>query len=345
MALVDQRQYLSILMTFKHKQICIPHTGAFERPFWKPPLVLCKYILNKRSIMARGHELRHVQLGIHKKMRYASFRACQCVSFFSTPYQMCRWTGVHYRHPFWCVVFTPSLDSSPLGLMVIESWLTHVFFACIACMSNGWFIVTPFYRVLYCTSEGAAINRSINLCCYLLIYASIYVAIYVAIYLSIYLSIHPSIHLSIYLSLSCGGMTVIHITHIHRPVSGLVDLALNQSRQTLESPIFRSLGTSCGGLFPKPVWGTKSATLSLWNPGSNWPWLMQNVNDNDDRYGSSKQDFLITSYNPSCHRPRHSSAYFVLLGKGWGSTGVPELRILQISRTFSPSKRQKWVTV
>ena len=85
------------------------------------------------------------------------------VSFFSTPYQMCRWTGVHCRHPFWCVVFTPSLDSSPLGLMVIESWLTHIFFGCIACMSNGWFIVTPFYRLLYCTCEGAATNRSITL--------------------------------------------------------------------------------------------------------------------------------------------------------------------------------------
>ena len=143
------------------------------------------------------------------------------VSFFSTPYQMCRWTGVHCRHPFWCVVCTPSLDSSPPGLMVIESWLTHIFFGCIACMSNGWFIVTPFYRVLYCTSEGAATNHSINLCCYLLIDASIYVAIYLSIYLSVCLSIYLSIYPSIHLSISCGGMTVIHITHIHHPVSGL----------------------------------------------------------------------------------------------------------------------------
>ena len=40
----------------------------------------------------------------------------------------------------------------------MESWLTHIFVGCIACMNNGCFIVTPCYGVLYCVpSEGAAL--------------------------------------------------------------------------------------------------------------------------------------------------------------------------------------------
>ena len=86
----------------------------YERPFWKPPLVLCKHVLKKMwSIMARGHETRHVHLGIHKKVRYASFRACQCVSFtcqsfpplanvsvngcpLGTPSDVCRGKGAYW---------------------------------------------------------------------------------------------------------------------------------------------------------------------------------------------------------------------------------------------------------
>ena len=71
----------------------------YERPFWKPPLVLCKHVLKKIwSIMARGHETRHVHLGIHKKWDMHPFvrvNACHSrVSLFH-PLQMCRWTGVH----------------------------------------------------------------------------------------------------------------------------------------------------------------------------------------------------------------------------------------------------------
>ncbi len=36
---------------------------------------------------------------------------------------------------------------------------------------------------------------------------------------------------------------------------GVVDLALNQSSQTLETNIQIQLGTICGGLFPKMYWG------------------------------------------------------------------------------------------
>ena len=47
-----------------------------------------------------------------------------------------------------------------------------------------------------------------------------------------------------------------------RSVSRVADLALNQS-QTLVSPIFRSLGTICGGWFPQRFFGDTFATLQI----------------------------------------------------------------------------------
>ncbi len=42
----------------------------------------------------------------------------------------------------------------------------------------------------------------------------------------------------------------------------VVDLAPNQAAKPWK-PIFRSVGTICGGLFPKKFWGYKSATLNF----------------------------------------------------------------------------------